>query len=197
MERPTYRQILGRALRRAPSRWLALLTGAAYLLLYLWSLGHLVVDRDVVAPGGTPGFVVVPDWTARIFQRIAGVAFEPVAAVYPVAGLAIFLAPANLLIGSVLSFLIALNVVTAADAITTVRSCRRLPWAGLLGSLPGLLTGLACCVPTVALALGANLTLALISVQPFVLPVSLAGLMLGLGWNLHRTRTELLRLEGW
>ncbi len=197
MERPTYRQLLGRALRRPRSRWLALLTGVGYLLLYLWSLGHLVVDRAVVAPDETPSFVVVPDWTARSFDRIAGVAFEPVAAFYPVAGLAIFLAPANLLIGAALSGLIALNVATAADALATVRSCRRLPWVSLLGALPGLLTGIACCVPTVALALGANLTLALISAQAFVLPVSVAGLLFGLGWNLHRTRTELLRFGGW
>jgi hypothetical protein len=192
MARPAVRQILGQALRQRRGRWLALAAGAAYLLLYLYSLGHLVVDRDVVASGTTPSLVTVPDWTTKSLERIGGFTFEPVAALYLAEGLTLFIAPVNLLIGAVLGSLIALNVATAAYALTVARSCRRLPWAGLLGSLPGLLTGFACCVPTVAFVLGANLALALISVQMFLVPVSLASLVLGLGWNLRRVRKELV-----
>ncbi|MDQ3657153.1 MAG: hypothetical protein M3457_19030, partial [Chloroflexota bacterium] len=119
-------------------------------------------------------------------------AYEPVAALYLAQGLTFFLAPLNLLSGVVLGSLIALHVATTAYALTVARSCRRLSWAGLLGSLPGLLTGFACCVPTVAFVLGANLALALISVQMFLLPLSLASLVLGLGWTLQRVRKELV-----
>ncbi len=187
-----FRQILGQALRHPRGHWIAFAAGVAYLLLYLYSLGHLVVDRDVAAPGDTPSFVVVPDWTTKSFDRIGGFSFEPVAALYLARGLTLFIAPLNLLIGTALGSLIALNVATAAYALAVARSCRRLPWTGLLGSLPGLLTGFACCVPTVALVLGANLALAIISVQMFLLPVSLASLVLGLGWNLRRVRKELV-----
>jgi hypothetical protein len=188
----TLGQILGQALKRPGGRWVALVSGVGYLLVYLYSLGHLVLDHDVVAPGGTPAFVAVPDWTSKSFERVGGFAFEPVAALYLAQGFTLFIAPLNLLIGVTLGSLIALNVATAAYALATVRSCRRLPWTGLLGSLPGLLTGFACCVPTVALVLGANLALAIISVQAFLLPLSLAGLALGLAWNLHRVRQELV-----
>lgn len=192
----TVRQVLGQALRQSRGRWVGLAAGLAYLVLYLYSLGHVVVDRDVVAPGDLPSMVVVPDWTTKSFERVGGVTFEPVAALYLARGLTLFIAPVNLLIGAALGGLIALNVATAAYALVVVRSCRRLPWTGLLGSLPGLLTGFACCVPTVAFVLGANLTLALISVQMFLLPVSLASLVLGLGWSLHRVRRELAMAGG-
>ncbi|MGH2532286.1 MAG: hypothetical protein ACRDJW_08240 [Thermomicrobiales bacterium] len=193
--RSAYVQILRQALGQPRYRRVALVAGSAYLLLYLYALGHLVFDRDVVPPGGTPSFALVPGWTTKGFERIAGYSFEPIAALYLFEGLTIFIAPPNLLIGAALGGLLALNVVTAAYALAAVRSCRRLPWTGLLGSLPGFLTGFACCVPTVALVLGANLALAIISVQAFLLPVSLAALLLGLGWNLRRTRKELLQFQ--
>jgi len=187
-----YRRIIGQALRRPHVRWIALAAGMAYLLLYLYSLGHLIVDRDVVAPGDTPSFIVVPDWTTKSFERVGGFAYEPVAALYVARGVTLFIAPLNLFIGAILATLIALNVATTAYALTVARSCRRLSWTGLLGSLPGLLTGFACCVPTVAFVLGANLVLALISVQMFLLPLSVASLVLGLGWTLQRVRKELV-----
>jgi len=187
-----YRRIIGQALRRLHVRWIALAAGMAYLLLYLYSLGHLIVDRNVLAPGDTPSFIVVPDWTTKSFERVGGFAYEPVAALYLAQGLTFFLAPLNLFIGAFLATLIALNVATTAYALTVARSCRRLSWTGLLGSLPGLLTGFACCVPTVAFVLGANLVLALISVQMFLLPLSVASLVIGLGWTLQRVRKELI-----
>ncbi len=192
MALPGFRQILGQALRRPRGRWIAITTGIGYFLLYLYSLGHLVVDRNVVAPGDTPGFVIVSDWTTKSFERVGGFAYEPVAALYVARGVTLFIAPLNLFIGAILATLIALNVATTAYALTVARSCRRLSWTGLLGSLPGLLTGFACCVPTVAFVLGANLALALISVQIFLLPLSLASLVLGLGWTLQRVRKELI-----
>jgi hypothetical protein len=192
MALPGFRKILGQALRRPRGRWIAITTGIGYFLLYLYSLGHLVVDRNVVAPGDTPGFVIVSDWTTKSFERVGGFAYEPVAALYVARGVTLFIAPLNLFIGAILATLIALNVATTAYALTVARSCRRLSWTGLLGSLPGLLTGFACCVPTVAFVLGANLALALISVQIFLLPLSLASLVLGLGWTLQRVRKELV-----
>lgn len=192
MALPRYGQILRHALANRRVRWIAIATGVAYLHLYLYSLGHLVVDRNVVAAGGTPSYVIVPDWMTKSFERIGGFSYEPVVAIYLVPGISLFIAPLNLIIGAFLGTLIALNVAITSYALTVARSCRRLSWTGLLGSLPGLLTGFVCCVPTVAFVLGANLVLALISVQMFLLPLSVASLLLGLGWTLKRVRKELL-----
>lgn len=191
--RLSHLEILRRALRGPGYRRLALLAGSAYLLFYLYSLGQFVLDPRVVPPEGSPSFVLLPGWGAKLFKPIAGYTFEPVAALYPFPGLTVLIAPPNLAIGAVLGSLVGLNVATAASALAAVRSCRRTSWTGLLGSLPGLLTGFACCVPTVALVLGANLALVLISLQGVLLPVSAAGLLAGLIWNLHRARTGLVQ----
>lgn len=188
-----YTDLLRQALRVPRYRWLGAVAGAGYLLVYLLALGQLVIDPQVVPAQGTPSFVLLPGWSANLLKPIAGSSFEPIGAFYPVSGVTFLIAPLNLFIGGLLAALVALNVATAAHALAIVRSCRRASWSGMLGSLPGLLTGFACCVPTVALVLGANLTLALISLQGFLLPVSAATLLAGLAWNLHRTSTELLQ----
>lgn len=191
---PAYTEILRRSFEKPGRRWLALAIGALYFLFYLYAVGQLAV-RGVVTPVGSPAFVVDPEWVSKLFDPIAGYTFEPAAAIYLPGGAAILLAPPNLLIGLALGGLIALNVATAAYSLSAVRSCRRLSWTGLLGSLPALLTGFACCVPTIGLVLGANLALALISVQTFLLPLGVAALAAGLFWNLYRTRNEFLRVS--
>ncbi len=190
---PTYARILLGAFRKPGYRWAALSAGALYFVLYLYAVGHLIFDPNVVSPRGPPAFVLDAGWAAKIFDSIAGYTFEPVAALYLFEGLTILIAPLNLLIGAGLGGLIILNVASALYALAALRSCRRLSWTGLLGSLPALLTGFACCVPTVGLVLGANLALALIGLQGILLPASAVGLVAGLLWNLRRTRNELLR----
>ena len=187
---PTYTKILRWSFEKPARRWGALAAGFLYFLFYLYAIGQFAV-RGVISPQGNPAFVVAPNWTSKLLAPISGYTFEPVAALYLFEGSALFLAPPNLLIGLLLGGLISLNVSSAAYSLETVRSCRRLSWTGLLGSLPALLTGFACCVPTIGLVLGANLALALISVQIFLLPLGIAGLTAGLFWNVHRTRREL------
>ncbi|CAN5685411.1 hypothetical protein BH24ACT22_BH24ACT22_17600 [soil metagenome] len=190
----TYTNILRWSFEKPARLWISLAVGVLYFLLYLYAIRQLVIG-GVVSPQGNPAFVVAPNWTSKLFDPIAGYTFEPVAALYLFQGTALFLSPLNLLIGLVLGGLIALNVASTAYSLATVRSCRRLSWTGLLGSLPALLTGFACCVPTVGLLLGANLALALISLQSFLLPLGVAGLAAGLFWNLYRTRRELSRVS--
>ena len=191
---PIYTNILRWSFEKPARRWGALVAGFLYFLFYLYAIGQFAV-RGVVSPQDSPAFAVNPNWTSKLLDPIAGYNFEPVAALYLFEGSALFLAPLNLLIGLVLGGLIALNVASAAYSLATVKSCRRLSWTGLLGSLPALLTGFACCVPTVGLVLGANLALALISLQTFLLPLGIAGLAAGLLWNLYRTRRELLQIS--
>jgi hypothetical protein len=194
-EEPAYTRILLGAFRKTVYRWASLSAGALYFVFYLYAVGQLIFDPNVVSPRGTPAFVLDPGWAAKILDPIAGYTFEPVAALYLFEGLTILIAPLNLLIGAGLGGLVALNVASALYALAAVRSCRRLSWAALLGSLPALLTGFACCVPTVGLVLGANLALTLVGLQGILLPVSAVGLVAGLLWNLRRTRREFLHVS--
>lgn len=56
---------------------------------------------------------------------------------------------------------------------------------GLLGSLPRFLTGFACCVPTVALVLGAQFTLAVIALRSWFFPVAVVAMSASLLWNMR------------
>lgn len=155
---PGYGQVLRQALAHPIYPLLAASAALAYLALYLYAIGQVVLDSRVANTQGGPAVLLIPNWPSRLLEPIAGHTFEPVLTLYAPPVLALFLAPANLLIGSVLGSLVGLNVATAAFALACVRSCRRVSWAGLLGSLPGLLTGFACCVPTVARSFGLQRT---------------------------------------
>lgn len=48
------------------------------------------------------------------------------------------------------------------------------------------MTGFACCVPTVALVLGAQLTLALIALRSWFFPLAVGALSLSLLWYARR-----------
>lgn len=190
----TYTNILRWSFEKPSRRWTALCIGFLYFLFYLYAIGQ-ISTRGVASPQGNPAFAIARNWPSKLLDPIAGYNFEPIAVLYLFEGTALFLAPLNLIVGLVLGGLISLNVASAAYSLATVRSCRRLSWTGLLGSLPALLTGFACCVPTAGLVLGANLALALLSVQTFLLPVGILGLSAGLFWNLYRTRRELLQVS--
>ncbi|MDP8959707.1 MAG: hypothetical protein M3N51_11085, partial [Actinomycetota bacterium] len=96
--------------------------------------------------------------------------------------------PLNIAMGVLLGFLVGVNVAAALQVFRTARVCRRRAFGGLLGALPGFLTGFACCVPTVVLVLGAQFTLALIALRSWFFPFAVAALVGSLVWNARRIR---------
>lgn len=160
------------------------IAGAAavlYLLFYLYSLQHLVLlPADAAYP--VLGMRVAADWPGKVWRTIAPFAYEPVAAVYVARRLVLFLAVPNVVLGLLLGTLVGLNLAVAAAHYRSLRACRR-PSVGLLGTLPSLFTGFTCCVPTVALALGANSVLAVIALRSYFVPASLVLLAAGLLWG--------------
>ena len=82
MKPPSHARVLALALGKARFRRAAAISGLLYLPLYLYAVGQLVVGRGAVSPGGSPAFVVAPDWAGKLFEPIAGYSFEPVAALY-------------------------------------------------------------------------------------------------------------------
>ncbi len=180
--------VVGDALRvRRYRRWGATV-GIAYLLVYLWAIQNLVVSlgTDLTRFVEVPSVQVVPAWTERVFEPIAAFYYEPVVAVYPVNHVTLLVSPVNLAMGLLLAALVALNVTVAFQVMRTAVACRRRSLTGLLGALPGFLTGFACCVPTVALVVGAQFTLALIALRSWFFPLAVAALALALVWNAQR-----------
>lgn len=167
----------------ARHRWLHVTTVLAYLVVYLLAIQNLVLARSLRTD--LPSFELLPGWVTRLAEPIAPFYFEPVAALYLSANLTLLISPLNLLMGFVLGGLVALNLGIAVDVFRHARACRRRAVGGLLGSLPGFLTGFACCVPTVAVVLGAQFTLALIALRSWFFPVAVVAMTASLVWNLR------------
>lgn len=171
-------------------RW-ALALAVAYLVVYLWAIQNLVFSfgTDLTRFVEVPSVQVAPDWTSKVLEPIAAFYYEPVAAVYPVNHITLLVSPANIGMGVLLGALVGLNVAVALLTARRAVACRRRSFGGLLGALPGFLTGFACCVPTFALVLGAQFTLALIAVRSYFFPLAVAAMALSLAWNARRART--------
>ena len=153
-----------------------------YLVIYLWSIGDIVVTAtDQSRFGAVPPIQVTADWPAKLLRQTAPFTYEPVLAARPAGRIQLFLAPVNVALGLLLGGLAA-----AIHLYRTAATCRRRSFGGLLGALPGLLTGFACCGPTLTLLLGAQVAAALIGLRNWLFPLALAILLGGLAWSAKR-----------
>jgi hypothetical protein len=152
----------------------------------------VIVPRVDLAFGkSVPAAALVADWTAKIWKPIAPFVWEPIAALYPIRSVAVFLSVPNLLLAFLLGTLVGLNMAVAigrARATVTVKRSRGV-LSGFLPSLPALLTGFTCCVPTIVLALSslaATFAVTAIAIAPYFLPVAVITLIGNLIWGLRQ-----------
>lgn len=185
------------ALRTRSGGRIGLLVGVGYVLAYLYSVQNIVVvpGIDLAAGAPVPSVSVVADWGAKMWKPIAPFVWEPVMAVYPLRSVAVFLSVPNLLVGVALGALVGLNVRVAVARVHATRAMGGQAGSaeGLLASVPGLLTGFTCCVPTVVLALGslaAGFTVAVIAVRPYFIPAAALALTLNVLWGARRLRCQ-------
>jgi len=158
-----------------------------YLVTYLWSIGDIVVTAaDQGRFGGVPLVRVAADWPAKLLRQTAPFSYEPVLAARLTGHLQLFLAPVNVALGLLLGGLAGANLAVAVHLYRTAATCRRRSFVGLLGALPGFLTGFACCVPTFTLLLGAQAAAVLIGLRNWLFPLALAILLAGLAWGTRR-----------
>ncbi|HZD53233.1 MAG TPA: hypothetical protein VE175_09305 [Woeseiaceae bacterium] len=166
----------------------ALVSLLVYVVLYLTAMGYLIVTEG----GGESfyGFQVARHWQEMVFRLRGPFVFEPVA-LLRVGSLALLLSIPNLALGALLGLLVGANVAVSYYGF------RRLGMRGirgvhaLIGTLPALLSGAACCVPTLILVLGLQLTAALAAVWSVLVPASAVLLVISLWWSLHRIGAEL------
>ena len=157
-----------------------------YLVAYLWSIGDIVVTATDQTRFAAGPIQVAADWPAKLLRQTAPFTYEPVLAAHLTGHLQLFLAPVNVALGLLLGGLAAANLAAAIQLYRTAATCRRRSFVGLLGALPGFLTGFACCAPTLTLLLGAQIAAALIGLRNWLLPLALATLLTGLAWNTKR-----------
>jgi hypothetical protein len=167
--------------------------GVTFLLLYLYSIGNILIvpGADLALGTAVPTFSVVSDWATKIWKPVAPFVWEPIVALYPIRSVVLFISVPNLLLALLLGTLVALNMTTAiARAKLVVAVKKRSGFVrGVLASLPALLTGFTCCVPTVILAWGSlavAFTAAAITIAPYFLPVAALALTANLFWGLRQ-----------
>ncbi|MBI4562319.1 MAG: hypothetical protein HY724_09775 [Candidatus Rokubacteria bacterium] len=173
------------ALARGRPKRVGILSGVAYVLVYLFSLGHIAITPGRAAFPGAGVFTYVG--LENLWRQRAPYNYEPVAIFQPVDGFAIFLAVPNLLLAIALGTLVALNVAVFLHGNTQSRHCGLAKSAsGLVASLPAFLTGFACCAPSLVILLGAVFASSFLLFVEVAMPAAIAALILSLAWNLFR-----------
>ncbi|RLM63534.1 hypothetical protein DVK05_14770 [Halorubrum sp. Atlit-8R] len=174
------------ALGRRDGRATALAAAGGYLLAYLVGLGHLGLREGAVAgDAGRPipavDLVVAGDPLALATRRVAPFQYEPVALLS--AGPVEYLfSPVNAGLGAALAALVGVTLAVSVVAWRGPAACRIGAGAGAVAGVPGLLSGFACCGPTLLLVIGVQASAGLLAALRWFLPVSVAGLCATLLW---------------
>jgi len=152
-------------LRRRDGQAVFAAVTVAYLLVYLWGIGHL-------NPGlGGLSITVVDDPLATLVRSEGAFSFRPVARV--ALGPVTYLASLNTLIGGAVAALVGLNLAVSYLAWRQPAACGiAQSSSGLLAGIPALLSGTACCGPVVVIAVGIQASSALLTAFQFLLPAA-------------------------
>lgn len=138
-----------------------------YLLVYLFTIGDLgyVAGRSEVA-------ITVVDDLSRAFTSLGFGRFEPIALVK--AGPMTYLfSPLNVIIAVLLSVLVGLNLALTYLGWIQPKACGLESSSSVLGAIPALLSGAACCGPTILLVFGIQASGVLITGFQFLLPLAI------------------------
>ncbi|OJF91531.1 hypothetical protein [Alkalibacterium sp. 20] len=168
------------------AKYVGILVMIIYFIVYLISINHLFFQE------GSFELFVVDNPLSRMFVSRAPYVWEPVAAI-TFGGGSFFLAPMNLLLGIILGILVGSNIMVAVFAYRYRKTCRINTGYGLLGTLPSMLTGFACCAPTFLIALAPALgsfAVYFISLQPFLIPLSILLMVGSLLWSIKQLPIE-------
>jgi hypothetical protein len=179
-------------LKDARSFHLANSISLLYFVFYLWSVGNIQFGKF------EPAFnaVISPNAASLLGKTIAPWLWESIGFVR-LGIVEIYISPLNILVASILSTLIFFNILVAAYSYRLGRTCniKTSGWHGLLGFLPGFLTGFACCVPTFIIALGSvasGFTVFFIGIRPYFIPTAVLIMIWGYWWSMRRITPGLI-----
>lgn len=152
--------------RRNDARLILVGSTLGYLLLYLYTVG----DLAFTGRGGTSAFVV--DDLSRAFTSLGFFRFEAIALVE--AGPITYLfSPVNVLVALTLAVLVGVNLALTYLGWVQPKACGLDASSGVFAGIPALLSGAACCGPTVLLVLGIQASGVLITTFQYLVPVAL------------------------
>lgn len=155
-----------------------------YFIAYNAGLRHLGLRGDDGATIGsepTADIVVVSDPLGVLTRQVAPFQYEPVALV-TLGPIEYLFAPVNAAIGLGLATLVGVTLAVSVVAWRGPSACRIGAGAGAAAGIPGLLSGFACCGPTLLLVIGVQASAGLLAVMQWFLPLAVLGLLTTLLW---------------
>lgn len=166
------REALGAASGRRDSRLVFLVGVVGYLLAYLVTVG------DLAYVGGPSGGVTVRvvDDLSRAFAGAGFFRFEAIAVV-SAAGVTYLLSPLNVAVALVLAGLVGANLALSYLGVVQPRACDLEASTGVVAGVPALLSGAACCGPTILLVIGVQASATLITAFQVLVPFAVAMLV--------------------
>jgi len=161
------------AARRRDSRAVFAFAGVGYAVLYLLTIGDLLFVET------RPVSIRVIDDLGRAFVSTGFFRFDAIA-VISVGPVIYLFSPLNVVLASVLATLVAANLALTYLGWVQPSACGLEASTGVLAGVPALLSGAACCGPTILLVLGIQASGTLITAFELLVPVAIVLLVGGL-----------------
>lgn len=164
------------ALQIAMGRWdtrlVFLAAGVGYLVLYLVTVG----DLALVNGGNGPLTIRIVDDLGRAFASLGFFRFDAIALV-TIGPVTYLFSPLNMLVTVVLSTLVGANLAVSYLGWVQPRACGLESSSGVLAGIPALLSGAACCGPTILLVVGIQASATIITGFQLLIPIAFAMLV--------------------
>lgn len=162
-------------------RIMAVLIALVYLIVYSLITGLIAVNLSEW------GFslLILENWPDLIFRVRTPFNWEPIG-LLSLGPVNVFLAIPNMIFGLIIGVLVGANISISTYTYKARTVCNLNPASSVISAIPALLTGVACCGPTLLISLGiasATVTIAFVSILPFLFPLALIGLVLSLTWS--------------
>jgi hypothetical protein len=176
------RAALAAAAGRRDTRLVFVGLGAGYLLVYLATVGDLSFGT-----GSGPLTVQTVEDLSLAFKTTGFFRYEAIALV--TAGSVTYLfSPLNLVVAGALSALVGANGALSYLGIVQPRACGLEASSGVFASVPALLSGAACCGPTILLVIGVQASASIVAGFQLLVPLAvvlLIGSLLLVGRNVE------------
>ena len=162
-------------------RIMAVLIAVVYLIVYSLITGLITLNLNEWGLS----IMILDNWPNLIFRVRTPFNWEPIG-VLSLGPVNVFLAIPNMIFGLVIGVLVGVNISISTYTYRARTVCNLNPASSVISAVPALLTGVACCGPTLLISLGiasATVTIAFVSILPFLFPLALIGLVLSLTWS--------------
>ncbi len=162
-----------------------------YFLIYLAATRFLILSFRIEPMESFFGFKLLSNWGELIFRQRSPFLFESIGVIY-IGPIKLFLSIGNFLIALVLGILVGSNISVSYFGFRSLSLRGARGFVSLIGTIPAIIGGAACCVPTLILVIGLQLTATLAAVWSYFVPLSAVLLILSLWWSLRRIQKRKL-----